>query len=147
MRWWRQADLRKKQRIRGAAYAILTCTAALALLQVLISRRPGVCPVCIACPLRLISPTILQAPTWHAVVKNELRRADAAKMLAANPTLQQEALELLSDNFARPFPPAYGRRQGLPEVLVRLKDKYTRVINSAGGFVCCMWCVCVLDVV
>jgi hypothetical protein len=110
-------------------------------------RRSGVCPVCIARPLRLISCTSLQAPTWHAVVKNELRRADAAKMLAANPTLQQEALELLSDNFARPFPPAYGRRQGLPEVLVRLKDKYTRVINGAGGYVCCMWWVCVLDVV
>jgi hypothetical protein len=133
MRWWRQADPRKKQRIRGAAYAILACTAAFALLQVLIAP-PSRCVPCLHCPPTATNmPTRLQAQTWHAAVKTELRRADAAKMLAANPTLQQEALELLSDNFARPFPPDYSRRQGLTEVLVRLKDKYTRVINGAGG--------------
>ena len=130
MRWWRQADPRQQQRrrlIRGAAYAILTCTAAFALAQV-IASRPRVPPA------RWNSRHRRQAPTWQAAVTNELRRGDVAKMLDANPALQIEALDLLNDNFARPRPPApgRGRGQGLQAVLASLQDKYTRVVSGAG---------------
>ena len=115
------ADAGKQQRktlIRGVAYAILASTLAFASVQV---------------------------PVWQSYVTTELRKAAAAKLMAANPAVQEEALSLIRENFARPLPPSFplarptssavdsavNKYEAFENALKSLEDKYTRVVGSA----------------
>ena len=107
------ADPRKDQRkayIRGAAYSILTATALFALAQ---------------------------APTWQMLINAEMRKAQVANIMSADPALQHETLLLVSSNFARstppPPPPATPivKFSAFEDYLKRLNDKYTRIVESA----------------
>jgi len=112
------ADAGKQQRktlIRGVAYAILASTLAFAVVQV---------------------------PVWQGIVTTELRKAAAAKLMAANPAVQEEALSVISENFARPLSPSFSlsrpavdsvvnKYEAFDNALKSLEDKYTRVVGSA----------------
>ena len=104
----------RKTRARRAAYGILAATVAFALAQ---------------------------APTWQALVTQELHRAEAASVMSASPSLRQEALDKIYENFARPFPPPLPLPSAaspapvplsiLEQYVASLQDRYTRIVGQA----------------